>query len=97
MLYLGAIGDRYGRKLLLVMGVVLSVPACLVAAWAGSMEVLIGARLLGGLSAGMAYPTTLALIGNCALNGLFFSRPIEVRLPRTREGCECLALSAFGT
>src|SRR5262245_49184117 len=62
VLYLGAVGDRYGRKMMLILGVVLSVPACLVAAWASSVEVLIGARLLGGLSAGMAYPTTLALI-----------------------------------
>ena len=62
VLYLGAIGDRYGRKLLLVLGVSISVPACLIAAWAPSVEVLIGARLLGGLAAGMAYPTTLALI-----------------------------------
>ena len=62
VLYLGAIGDRYGRKLLLILGVVLSVPACLLAAWAPSVEVLVVARLLGGLSAGMAYPTTLALI-----------------------------------
>src|SRR4051794_40205107 len=62
VLYLGAVGDRYGRKLLLILGVVLSVPACLLAAWAPSIEVLVAARLLGGLSAGMAYPTTLALI-----------------------------------
>jgi DHA2 family multidrug resistance protein-like MFS transporter len=62
VLYLGAVGDRYGRRMMLILGVVLSVPACLIAAWASSAEVLIGARLLGGLSAGMAYPTTLALI-----------------------------------
>ncbi len=62
VLYLGAIGDRYGRKLLLVVGVVLSVPASALAAWAPSVEMLAGARLLGGLAAGMAYPTTLALI-----------------------------------
>ena len=62
VLYLGALGDRYGRKMMLVIGVVLSVPACLIAARAPSVEVLIGARILGGLSAGMAYPTTLALI-----------------------------------
>jgi EmrB/QacA subfamily drug resistance transporter len=62
VLYLGAVGDRYGRKMLLVLGLVLSVPACLLAAFAPSIEVLIGARVLGGLSAGMAYPTTLALI-----------------------------------
>ena len=33
-----------------------------IAAWAPSEEVLIFARILGGLAAGMAYPTTLALI-----------------------------------
>ncbi len=62
VLYLGALGDRYGRKLMLLLGVGLSIPACLLAAYAPSDEVLIVARILGGLSAGMAYPTTLALI-----------------------------------
>lgn len=62
VLYLGAIGDRYGRKLLLVLGMTLSIPACVVAGFAPNVEVLFGARLLGGLSAGLAYPTTLALI-----------------------------------
>jgi DHA2 family multidrug resistance protein-like MFS transporter len=62
VLYLGAIGDRYGRKLLLLLGVGLSVPACLLAAYAPDDSVLIAARILGGLSAGMAFPTTLALI-----------------------------------
>ena len=28
VLYLGALGDRYGRKLMLLLGVGLSVPAC---------------------------------------------------------------------
>lgn len=62
VLYLGALGDRFGRKMMLVLGVVISVPACILAATAPNVEVLIGARILGGLSAGMAYPTTLALI-----------------------------------
>ncbi|WP_433364335.1 MFS transporter [Actinoplanes sp. CA-142083] len=62
VLYLGAIGDRYGRKLLLLLGMVLSIPACLLAAYAPSDGVLFVARVLGGVSAGMAYPTTLALI-----------------------------------
>jgi MFS transporter, DHA2 family, multidrug resistance protein len=62
VLYLGALGDRYGRKLMLVLGMALSMPACLLAAWAPSDTVLFLARVLGGLSAGMAYPTTLALI-----------------------------------
>ena len=62
VLYFGALGDRYGRKLMLILGMALSVPACLLAAWAPSDGVLFLARLLGGLSAGMAFPTTLALI-----------------------------------
>jgi len=62
VLWLGALGDRYGRKMMLILGVSISVPACLLAAWAPNVETLIIARLLGGLSAGMAYPTTLALI-----------------------------------
>src|SRR5689334_18983219 len=62
VLYLGALGDRYGRKLMLILGMVLSVPASLLAAFAPSDTVLFGARVLGGVSAGMAYPTTLALI-----------------------------------
>jgi EmrB/QacA subfamily drug resistance transporter len=62
VLWLGALGDRYGRKMMLVLGVALSVPACLLAAWAPSDTVLFLARLLGGVAAGMAYPTTLALI-----------------------------------
>jgi MFS family permease len=62
VLYLGALGDRYGRKLMLILGTSLAVPASLLAALAPSIEVLFGARLFGGLAAGMAYPTTLALI-----------------------------------
>ena len=62
VLYLGALGDRYGRKLMLLLGLALSVPACPLAAFAPSDVVLFGARVLGGVSAGMAYPTTLALI-----------------------------------
>jgi len=62
VLYLGALGDRYGRKLMLILGTSLAIPAALVAALAPSIEVLFVARLFGGLAAGMAFPTTLALI-----------------------------------
>jgi MFS transporter, DHA2 family, multidrug resistance protein len=62
VLYLGALGDRHGRKQMLMLGMVLSIPASLVAGLAGSVEVLFIGRLLGGIAAGMAYPTTLALI-----------------------------------
>src|SRR4051812_10456515 len=56
VLYLGALGDRYGRKLMLVGGMALSVPASVLAALAPSIEVLFAARVLGGLAAGMAFP-----------------------------------------
>ncbi|MCU0299917.1 MAG: MFS transporter, partial [Candidatus Nanopelagicales bacterium] len=62
VLWLGAVGDRYGRKMMLLIGVILSLPACLAAAWAPTIEILIVARIVGGLAAGMAYPTTLSLI-----------------------------------
>ena len=62
VLYFGALGDRYGRKLLLVLGMCLTIPADCLAAFAPSIEVLFFARVIGGLAAGMAYPTTLALI-----------------------------------
>ena len=62
VLWLGALGDRYGRKLMIMLGIGLAIPASLAAAFAPSIEVLILARIVGGVSAGMAYPTTLALI-----------------------------------
>ena len=62
VLWLGALGDRYGRKLLLLLGVTLAIPAALIAGFAPSIEILIGARIFGGLAAGMAFPTCLALI-----------------------------------
>jgi EmrB/QacA subfamily drug resistance transporter len=62
VLWLGALGDRYGRKLMLLTGTILAVPMSLLAALAPSDTVLFLARVGGGLAAGMAYPTTLALI-----------------------------------
>src|SRR5215831_4160055 len=62
VLYFGALGDRYGRKMMLILGTALAIPFSLLAAWAPSDTVLFVARVGGGLSAGMAFPTTLALI-----------------------------------
>ncbi len=62
VLWLGALGDRYGRKLMAIGGTVLAIPMSVVAALAPSDIVLCLARIGGGLAAGMAYPTTLALI-----------------------------------
>jgi MFS transporter, DHA2 family, multidrug resistance protein len=62
VLWLGALGDRYGRKLLLLLGTALAIPMSLLAAFAPNDIALFAARLGGGIAAGMAYPTTLALI-----------------------------------
>jgi DHA2 family multidrug resistance protein-like MFS transporter len=65
VLWLGALGDRYGSKLMLLTGTLVAVRTSVLAAYAPSDVVLFLARVLGGLSAGMAYPTTLALISRC--------------------------------
>jgi hypothetical protein len=58
----GAAAFFWAGELMILLGMGLSIPASLLAAWAPSVGVLVVARLAGGLSAGMAYPTTLALI-----------------------------------
>lgn len=62
VLWLGALGDRYGRKAVCLLGTILAIPMSLLASFAPSDTVLFLARLGGGVAAGMAYPTTLALI-----------------------------------
>jgi EmrB/QacA subfamily drug resistance transporter len=62
VLYLGAVGDRYGRKLMLLLGSACSIPLSFLAAYAPNPEILVGARILGGVTGGLCYPTTLALI-----------------------------------
>src|SRR5687768_1470942 len=52
VLYFGALGDRHGRKRMLVIGMSLSIPASLIAGFAPSIEVLFAGRLLGGIAAG---------------------------------------------
>lgn len=62
VLWFGALGDHHGRKMILILGTLIAIPASLIASFAPSVEILILARVFGGLAAGMAYPTTLALI-----------------------------------
>ncbi|NTW07951.1 MAG: MFS transporter [Anaerolineaceae bacterium] len=62
VLWLGALGDRYGRKMMAILGVSLAIPAALISGFAPTIQVLFFGRLFGGFAAGMAYPTTLALI-----------------------------------
>lgn len=69
VLYLGAVGDRYGRKLLFVLGAILTVPTAFLAAYAPNGETLALARLLSGIAAALLFPTTLSLISSLYRGG----------------------------
>ncbi|XMA36929.1 MFS transporter [Streptomyces albogriseolus] len=62
LLPLGAVGDRLGRKPVLLAGLVLFGTAGVVAAFAPSPAVMIGARVAAGTGAAMIMPITLAVI-----------------------------------
>jgi DHA2 family multidrug resistance protein-like MFS transporter len=62
LLAMGALGDRIGRRRVLLIGATVFSGASLAAAFAGSAAQLIGARLLMGLAGASLMPSTLALI-----------------------------------
>jgi EmrB/QacA subfamily drug resistance transporter len=62
LLPLGAIGDRIGRKPMLMAGLVVFGAASVLAALAPSIEIMIAARVLSGIGAAMTMPITLAVI-----------------------------------
>ena len=63
VLYLGALGDRYGRKMMLILGMALVDPGVAARRLRAHRSASSSPpALLGGVAAGMAYPTTLALI-----------------------------------
>ncbi|MFI6909485.1 MFS transporter [Nonomuraea sp. NPDC050394] len=62
LLPLGAIGDRLGRKPMLVTGLIVFGAAGVLAGLAPSSEVMIAARMLSGVGAAMIMPITLAVI-----------------------------------
>ncbi len=62
LLPIGAIGDRWGRKHVLVGGLVLFAVANVIASAAGTISVLIAARVLAGVGAAMIMPVTLSVI-----------------------------------
>ena len=72
-----------------MLGTAIAIPASILAATASSIGVLIAARVLGGLAAGMAYPTTLALIT------ALWSGPGRTRVDRAVVGLGG-AISALG-
>lgn len=62
LLPIGAIGDRWGRKPVLLAGLGLFIGANALAAAAGSVEVLLAARIMAGVAAAMIMPVTLSVI-----------------------------------
>ncbi|MFG1813319.1 MFS transporter [Kribbella sp. NPDC049174] len=62
LLPLGATGDRWGRKPVLLAGLVLFGVASAAAGLATSSEMMLAARLLSGVGAAMIMPVTLAVI-----------------------------------
>jgi len=56
VLWFGALGDHHGRKMMLILGTLLAIPSSIIAGFAPSIEILILARIIGGLAAGMAFP-----------------------------------------
>jgi EmrB/QacA subfamily drug resistance transporter len=62
LLPLGAAGDRWGRKPVLIAGLVVFGAASAAAGLAPTIEVMLAARLLCGVGAAMIMPITLAVI-----------------------------------
>ena len=64
LLTMGSLGDRIGRRRLLLIGAVAFSAASLLAAYAQSAEMLIAARAVLGVAGATLMPSTLALIRN---------------------------------
>src|SRR6188472_2007083 len=64
LLTMGSVGDRIGRRRLLLIGAVAFSAASLLAAYAQTAEMLIAARAVLGIAGATLMPSTLALIRN---------------------------------
>lgn len=58
----GAIGDRWSRRKVLLLGLTVYLVSNVVGAFAGSVAMLIGARAIAGVGAAMIMPVTLSVI-----------------------------------
>jgi EmrB/QacA subfamily drug resistance transporter len=64
LIVMGGLGDRFGRRLLFVLGAGVFLVSSVVAARTGSGEALIAARALQGVGGAMMSPTSLSLINS---------------------------------
>jgi MFS family permease len=62
LLVAGALADRYGRRRVLVAGLLVMLVASVVCAVAPSFEILIAARVVQGAGAALVVPSSLALL-----------------------------------
>lgn len=77
LLFGGALGDRYGKRRLLVIGIVAFAAGSAACATAPSLAWLIAARAVQGLAAAMMLPNSLAVLGG-AFEGPARSRAVGV-------------------
>jgi EmrB/QacA subfamily drug resistance transporter len=64
LLFGGAMGDRFGRRLLLILGTIVFALASAACALAPSMAMLLAARAAQGAGAAMLMPSSLAILGD---------------------------------
>jgi EmrB/QacA subfamily drug resistance transporter len=64
LLTMGALGDRFGRKRTLNVGLLVFVVGSVASAFAGSPESLIASRAAMGIGAALIMPSTLSIIAN---------------------------------
>jgi EmrB/QacA subfamily drug resistance transporter len=62
LLVFGALADRFGRRRMLIIGMAIFTVSSVLAGFADSGELLIGARILQGFGGAMVLPTTLSLV-----------------------------------
>ena len=75
LLFGGALGDRYGKRRLLVIGIVAFAAGSAACAAAPSLAWLIAARAVQGIGAAMMLPNSLAVLGG-AFEGAARSRAV---------------------
>jgi EmrB/QacA subfamily drug resistance transporter len=64
LLTMGALGDRFGRKLALNIGLLVFVAGSVASAFAGSAGILIASRATMGIGGALIMPSTLSIITN---------------------------------
>jgi len=60
----GAAGDHYGRRRVLIVGIMLFMLASLACAWSSGLDMLFAARAVQGVGAAMLMPNSLGILGS---------------------------------